>query len=308
MSTNEENPYKVLGVRADASPQEIKSAYRKLALRYHPDKAKDKAQANEKFAQISHAYEILSDPNAKQIFDQQQQSASNGNRRYSAQGSFRRDDFFFHDPFQVFQNVFREEFGGGPSNLRGNVGPSQRDPFFDSFPDPFARNSGMFGGGLFGGSLFGGMDPFQERGYPDSNLSQDPFFHSPFRGMMDLQRPSSSREGGQVGNRSVFSSSTSSRSFGGGNGESVSVSTTTRIVNGRQQTVTERVVRKADGTIERTRETSGDEGLLDSSNGINQMLPPSTSSRLKRSSSGTRRSSQDDRKKMKNIRDESNSS
>ncbi|MGB2660852.1 MAG: DnaJ domain-containing protein, partial [Candidatus Omnitrophota bacterium] len=57
-----EDYYKLLGVLRDASADEIKTAYRKLAVKYHPDKNPDNKEAEEKFKEISHAYEILSDP------------------------------------------------------------------------------------------------------------------------------------------------------------------------------------------------------------------------------------------------------
>ena len=67
----EENPYDVLGVSANATAAEIKTAYRKAALRYHPDKQtneQDLHTATEQFAKLSNAYEILSDPEQKLAF------------------------------------------------------------------------------------------------------------------------------------------------------------------------------------------------------------------------------------------------
>ena len=64
--------YETLGVSKTASEDEIKSAFRKLARKYHPDmaKAKDKATAEEKFKQINEAYEVLSDPEKRKKYDQ----------------------------------------------------------------------------------------------------------------------------------------------------------------------------------------------------------------------------------------------
>ena len=63
--------YEVLGVSKDASPDEIKSAYRKLARQYHPDVSKEpKEVAEEKFKEISEAYEVLSDANKRSLYDQ----------------------------------------------------------------------------------------------------------------------------------------------------------------------------------------------------------------------------------------------
>ncbi|CAG5126154.1 unnamed protein product [Candidula unifasciata] len=82
-----EDYYKVLGVKRKATQKEIKKAFRKLALKYHPDKNKAK-DANEKFLKITKAYEILSDPKKRQIYDmygdEDQKSAPPG----SQQGDF----------------------------------------------------------------------------------------------------------------------------------------------------------------------------------------------------------------------------
>ena len=61
--------YKILGLDKSAGPGDIKKAYRKLAMKYHPDRNKDNKSAEEKFKEISEAYAVLSDPEKKKQYD-----------------------------------------------------------------------------------------------------------------------------------------------------------------------------------------------------------------------------------------------
>jgi DnaJ-related protein SCJ1 len=88
--------YAILGVSRQASQKEIKKSYRELSLKYHPDKNKDDPKAQEKFVEISEAYEVLSDEEKRRTFDQ-----------FGEDGLKRQGGNHFHDPFDIFAN-----FGG----------------------------------------------------------------------------------------------------------------------------------------------------------------------------------------------------
>ncbi len=62
--------YSILGVTKTATPEEIKAAYRKLALKYHPDRNPDNKEAEEKFKEAAEAYEVLSDEKKRRQYDQ----------------------------------------------------------------------------------------------------------------------------------------------------------------------------------------------------------------------------------------------
>jgi len=102
--------YEILGVSKDASADEIKKIYRKLALQYHPDRNKD-AGAEEKFKEISEAYAVLSDSEKRSQYDRFGHAGIDG--QYSAEDIFRGADFGgFGDIFEMF-------FGGGRRGPRG---------------------------------------------------------------------------------------------------------------------------------------------------------------------------------------------
>jgi len=101
--------YEILGISRDASPQEIKKAYRRLAIKYHPDRNPDNSkEAEEKFKEVSEAYKILSEPEKRQIYDQY------GHAGLEAEvGAGAGFGGFGFDPFKIFEEVFgRGSFGG----------------------------------------------------------------------------------------------------------------------------------------------------------------------------------------------------
>ncbi len=127
--------YNILGVDKKASQKEIKSAYRKLALKYHPDRNKAK-DAEAKFKEINEAYQVLSDEKKRQAYDQ-----------------------FGHAAFNAGAGMGANPFSGGASSgpftwtYRTSSGGSGQNPFGDfDFSDPFDIFESFFGGG-FGGKV-----------------------------------------------------------------------------------------------------------------------------------------------------------
>lgn len=122
---HQEDYYQILGVSKNATSEEIKKAYRKLAIKYHPDKNPGNKEAEEKFKEISQAYEVLSDPQKRSRYDQFGHDAFTRMGRGGA-GAF--SGFEFHDPFDIFSQVFGsssifEDFFGGNSRRGSSYGP-----------------------------------------------------------------------------------------------------------------------------------------------------------------------------------------
>lgn len=178
--------YNILGVPKTASQDDIKKAYRKLALKWHPDKNPDnKDEAEKKFKELAEAYEVLSDKSKRDAYDR---FGNEGMRQTgSSSADFSSDFPGFTFTFRNPDEVFREFFGG---------------------QDPFA-------------SLF---DDFSSFGTSSSRLGPSRFFSFPSAGV-DFTSFSSS-----------FGGLDGMDSFGGGMGNFKSVSTSTRIVNGKRTT------------------------------------------------------------------------
>ena len=117
--------YDVLGVNKSATPDQIKSAYRKLAVKYHPDKNKGDKASEEKFKEASEAYHVLSNSERKQNYDNFGHAAfENGG---GGRGGFGNFDFSSHFS-DIFEDFFGEGFGGGGRRSRrtNHRGPDLR--------------------------------------------------------------------------------------------------------------------------------------------------------------------------------------
>ena len=166
--------YETLGVSKTASDEEIRSAFRKLARKYHPDVAKDKKTAEEKFKEINEAYEVLSDPEKRKKYDQ---LGANWNQP----GGFQPPPEWGAQPGGGFQQW------GGDGGVQFEFGGTGFSDFFEAF----------FGGGrgrsAFGG--FGGREATAERGADveaDILVTLEEALHGSIR-TVSLRRPGSNK-------------------------------------------------------------------------------------------------------------------
>ena len=106
--------YEVLGVDKNATPEELKKAYRKLALQYHPDRNPGDKEAEEKFKEAAEAYDVLSNPDKKARYDQFGMAGM--------EGAYGQGGMNMNDIFSQFGSIFGDLFGGGFTGFSGGFG------------------------------------------------------------------------------------------------------------------------------------------------------------------------------------------
>jgi curved DNA-binding protein CbpA len=177
MSASKKCYYDVLGLTKPSTEDEIRKAYKKMALKHHPDKnPDDPKKAEEKFKEIGEAYAVLSDKDKKAIYDQHGHAGlapggSSGGRGDADFGGFGGGGFSFQAADEIFKNFFKggffdedddffagsSFFGNRASNNKGRTRNEHGSPFGDFFGNHMAF-SGGFGGGFGGfGSGFTSM-------------------------------------------------------------------------------------------------------------------------------------------------------
>ncbi|MCK6545259.1 molecular chaperone DnaJ [Myxococcota bacterium] len=139
MSSPKRDYYEVLGVARDADQKTIKSSYRKLALKYHPDRNPNDPSAEERFKEAAEAYEVLSDDDKRALYDR---GGFEGLRSRGFNPGFQGD---VGDIFSQFQDIFAEFFGGGAGGFGGfgargprpTIGPDLRHDLEISIEEAF---------------------------------------------------------------------------------------------------------------------------------------------------------------------------
>src|SRR5688572_8620205 len=113
MATAKRDYYEVLGVNKDASEDDIKKCYRKLAMKFHPDRNPDNPKSEEHFKEAKEAYEILSDPNKRAAYDQYGHAGVDPSSAAGGAG--------FGGFSDAFGDIFSDIFGGGGGRSRSTV-------------------------------------------------------------------------------------------------------------------------------------------------------------------------------------------
>ena len=126
MADNKRDYYEVLGVGKDAGADDIKRAYRKAAMKYHPDRNPGDKEAEAKFKEVGEAYEVLSDPDKKARYDQFGFAGVDPNFAAGQGGGGGFDGFGGFGGFGDLGDIFGEFFGGGGSSRRAGQNAPRR--------------------------------------------------------------------------------------------------------------------------------------------------------------------------------------
>merc|ERR1712151_391267 len=156
---NEKKYYDILEIKEDASNDEIRKAYRRLALKYHPDRNKGNEQeSSERFREVGNAYEVLSNENSRRDYDRSLRYGTDYDPRHGGgwSGGYHRE---YRDPFEQFNSLFKN------------------DPFFR---DAFKEMDGLFD------KLFNDDNDMFEKGSGNSNSNNNAEKKGFFGNMMDI--------------------------------------------------------------------------------------------------------------------------
>ncbi|EER12941.1 heat shock protein, putative [Perkinsus marinus ATCC 50983] len=220
--------YDILHVPSSSSPNEIKKAYKKQALKWHPDKNPDNRETAEKmFKEVAEAYGVLSDPQKKRIYDTYGRSGLE--RGNSSSGASHTAGGYHHYDMNDAFSVFEQFFGS-------------HDPW-QQFDD------------LVNGNLLRAMSSSSSRGggaWMGMSAFDDPFFTQGFTGQSSSRRTNFANFSSSVSSGGFARSSTGSAGGDMSSGMSQSTSTSTRTVNGHTVTITEKQIRHPDGRIQRS--------------------------------------------------------
>lgn len=118
MAATKRDYYEVLGVAKSATPEDMKKAYRKLAVKFHPDKNPGDKTAEEKFKELGEAYEVLGNEDKRTAYDRFGHAAFDPSGRSGGGASAGGGAGGFHDPFDIFREVFNQ---GGQGGIFGSI-------------------------------------------------------------------------------------------------------------------------------------------------------------------------------------------